>query len=174
MDVNCALGGCIVKVLCCLDGTNIDTLKNAVATMLRADALTIGLIYVTDTGPHAGLERQRERFLRPPGLPPERREQIREAEIASAQDILDEAERAFAGAERLHRTGRPEREIVNAAAAWDADLILICPRSVYGKEPAIGPKSVGHVARFVLDHAPCPVLLARAVIREGFPLPGKP
>ena len=25
----------------------------------------------------------------------------------------------------------------------------------------IGPKSVGHVARFVLDHAPCPVLLAR-------------
>lgn len=163
-----------MKVLCCLDGTNVDTLKKAVAAMLRTDTLAIGLIYVTDTGPQYEMERQRERFLRPRGQPPERREQMRQAEVASAQDILGEGERAFHGAERLHRTGRPEREIVNAAAAWDADMILICPRSVYGKEPAIGPRSVGHVARFVLDHAPCPVLLARAVIREGFPLPGKP
>lgn len=34
----------------------------------------------------------------------------------------------------------------------------------------IGPKSVGHVARFVLDHAPCPVFLARPVTRELFPI----
>ena len=66
------------------------------------------------------------------------------------------------GAEKLQRQGRPEREIVNCAAEWNADLIVICPRSPLSGSPPIGPKSVGHVARFVLDHAPCPVLLVRS------------
>jgi arsenical pump membrane protein len=39
---------------------------------------------------------------------------------------------------------------------------------------AIGPKSVGHVARFVLDHAPCPVLLLRHVRADNFSLPKPP
>lgn len=160
-----------MKVLCCLDGNNVATMKNALSTFLRPDNLVIGLIYVTDTGPHGELERQRERFLRPPGLPPARREQMRQAEEVSAQDILDEGVRTFPGAERMHRTGRPEREIVNAAAAWNADLVLICPRTVYDGGPGIGPRSVGHIARFVLDHAPCPVLLVRPVARGDFPLP---
>jgi nucleotide-binding universal stress UspA family protein len=160
-----------MKVLCCLDGNNVETMKNALSSFVRPDNLAIGLIYVTDTGPHGEMERQRERFLRPPGMPPARREQMRQAENMSAQDILDEGEHAFPGAERIHRTGRPEREIVNTAAAWHADLILICPRTVYDDKPGIGPKSVGHVARFVLDHAPCPVLLVRPVARGEFPLP---
>ncbi|HEY6542505.1 MAG TPA: universal stress protein, partial [Ktedonobacteraceae bacterium] len=74
-------------------------------------------------------------------------------------------------AERLHRTGRPEREIVNAAVEWNADLILICPHSIYGDKPTIGPKSVGHIARFVLDHAPCPVLLVRPRAGNTLSLP---
>jgi nucleotide-binding universal stress UspA family protein len=162
-----------MKVLCCLDGTNLNQLSNALKTMLRADApdpLTIGLLYVTDTGPHGELERQRERFMRPPHMPPGRQEQMRQAEAASAQDILDEGTVAFPGAERIQRTGRPEREIVNCAAEWNADLILICPRTTYDDKPSIGPKSVGHVARFVLDHAPCPVLLVRPLSRGQFPL----
>jgi hypothetical protein len=39
--------------------------------------------------------------------------------------------------------------------------------------PHLGPKSIGHVARFVLDHAPCPVLLVRplsSTARSGPPL----
>jgi nucleotide-binding universal stress UspA family protein len=79
---------------------------------------------------------------------------------------MDNASRYFA------RNRRSEREIVNCAAAWQADVILILPRANYGERPAIGPKSVGHVARFVLDHAPCPVFLARPVAREQFP-PGR-
>src|SRR5271166_522405 len=31
-------------------------------------------------------------------------------------------------------------------------------------------RSVGHVAPFVLDHAPCPVLLVRQLAREPFPI----
>lgn len=162
-----------MRVLCCLDGYNIAQLSNALSTVVQPASLEIGLIYVTDTGPHAEMERmenQRGRFLRQPGMTPARREQVRQAEEATAQDILNEGARAFPGAERIQRAGRPEREIVNLAAEWKADLILICPRTAYDGNPSIGPKSVGHVARFVLDHAPCPVLLVRPVIRGQFPL----
>lgn len=150
-----------MRVLCCLDGTNIEQVSNAVKTMLNPDSLTIGLLYVIDSGPQEELALHRERFLRGPRPPGPRHEQMRKAEVASAQDILDEGLRYLPGAERLQRNGRPEREIVQCAAEWSADLIVICPRSPLISEPASGPKSVGHVARFVLDHAPCPVLLVR-------------
>lgn len=150
-----------MRVLCCLDGTNIEQVRAAVSKMLRPDSLTLGAIYVIDTGPHGELERQRERFLRKPELSPFRREQMRQAEETAAQDILQEGERYFPGAELLQREGKPEREIVQCAAEWAADLIVICPRSPKSPAPPLGPKSVGHVARFVLDHAPCPVLLVR-------------
>ena len=151
-----------MRVLCCLDGTNIEQLSTAVSTMLRSDALMLGAIYVIDSGPHEEIERQRERFLRPPRPPIARREQMRQAEEVSAQDILDEGSRYLSGAEPLKREGRPEREIVQCAAEWRADLVVICSRSPGGGGPSLGPKSVGHVARFVLDHAPCPVLLVRS------------
>jgi nucleotide-binding universal stress UspA family protein len=160
-----------MKVLCCLDGTNIEHISDAVKRMLPANQLTLGLIYVIDSGPHGELERQRERFLRAPSLNPRRNEQMQNAENSAAQDILEEGTRALPGAERMQRIGRPEREIVNYALEWRSDLIVICPRSPVGGSPTLGPKSVGHVARFVLDHAPCPVLLARPITREKPPAP---
>jgi nucleotide-binding universal stress UspA family protein len=93
-----------------------------------------------------------------------------EAEQGSAQEILEEGRRFLMDAETLQREGRPEREIVNAAAEWAADLVLICSRAQYREKHEIGPKSVGHVARFVLDHAPCPVLLVRPMNRDKFPI----
>ena len=150
-----------MKVLCCLDGTNSEQISMAVKNMLPANQLTLGLIYVIDSGPHGELERQRERFLRPAALNPRRSQQMQSAETSAAQDILQEGARYLPGAERIQKTGRPEREIVNFAQEWKADLIVICPRSPRGGGPTMGPKSVGHVARFVLDHAPCPVLLVR-------------
>jgi len=150
-----------MRVLCCLDGTNIEPVHKAVSTMLRADALTIGIVYVIDSGPQGEIERQRERFLRRLELPSHRREQMQQAEITAAQDILEEGERYFPTAEVIRREGRPEREIVNIATQWAADLIVICSRSSHSPGPPLGPKSVGHIARFVLDHAPCPVLLVR-------------
>jgi nucleotide-binding universal stress UspA family protein len=150
-----------MRVLCCLDGTNSEQESKTVTVMLNPASLTIGLLYVIDSGPQGNLERQRERFMRPAHHPRARHDQMRQAETASAQEILDEGLRFLPGAELLQRQGRPEREIVQCAADWNANLIVICPRSPLLSEPLIGPKSVGHVARFVLDHAPCPVLLAR-------------
>lgn len=160
-----------MRILCCLDGTNSERLSKAAALFASAEAPTYGLLYVIDTEPRREIERTRERFLRRPSGPLAPREhQMRQAEQVSAQDILDEGLRYFPGAETLRREGRPEREIVNCAAAWNADVVLILPRANYGERPTIGPKSIGHVARFVLDHAPCPVFLARPLTREQFPI----
>jgi nucleotide-binding universal stress UspA family protein len=136
-----------------------------------AEPPTLAILFVTDSGPRHDIEHLRERFLRHPGPPPLREEEMRQAERSSAKDILNEGLRHFPGAETLQRQGRPEREIVNTAAEWQADLVIICPRAEYGGKPTIGPRSVGHVARFVLDHAPCPVLLVRPLTREKFPIP---
>ena len=56
--------------------------------------------------------------------------------------------------------GRPEQEIIAVAQRLNADLVIICARPRSGPtEP--GPRSLGHVARFVVDHSPVPVLLTR-------------
>ncbi len=55
---------------------------------------------------------------------------------------------------RVERSGRTEREVI--AAAQDADL-LIAARD--GDRTRLGPRSLSPVTRFVVDHAPCAVLL---------------
>ncbi len=47
-----------------------------------------------------------------------------------------------------------EHEVVRAAEGAD---LLICARD--GDQHRLGPHSLGHTTRFVVDHAPCPVLL---------------
>jgi len=161
-----------MRILCCLDGTNAEQISKAVSSFLQGDTSTIGLLYVTDIGPHEDMELRRERSLRPRHSGLLRREQMRQAEHYAAQDILEEGKRYFTRAETLQREGHPEREIVNLAAEWNADVVVICSRSPLRGGPAVGPKSVGHVARFVLDHAPCPVLLIRLPSDSTFPPPG--
>jgi nucleotide-binding universal stress UspA family protein len=159
-----------MRVLCCLDGTNVGQVSKATEMLSTNQPLILGILYVTDTGPRRDIEHTRERFLRRPGPPGPRSHEIQQAEHAAAEDILNEGLRSFPNAETLQSQGRPEREIVNIAAEWQADLVILCPRAEYGGKPTIGPKSVGHVARFVVDHAPCPVLLVRALAREQFPI----
>ena len=68
--------------------------------------------------------------------------------------------------EHLVARGLPEREIVAAAGRLNPEALILCPRPRTGPlEP--GPRSVGHVARFVLDHSPVPVLLQPAASGPG-------
>ncbi|GHO96769.1 hypothetical protein KSF_068170 [Reticulibacter mediterranei] len=158
-----------MRVLCCLDDTNIEQITHALTTLLHNDTQAVGLLYVTDQGPLEEMERLRIRHLRPHELRGPRREQMQQAEQVASQDILNEGQRFIPGSELLSRKGRPEREIVNCAVEWNADLIVICPRTPGGSALPPGPRSVGHVARFVLDHAPCPVLLVRPMTRNQVP-----
>ena len=160
-----------MRVLCCLDGTNSEEVSKAVAELVKPEGLALGLLYVVDSGPHGEMGRKREGLMRSRRPSGPLQDRIQQAETFAVQDILEEGLRYMPGAETLQREGRPEREIVLCASEWRADLIIICPRSPRFGGPVLGPKSVGHVARFVLDHAPCPVLLVRPVITNGFSLP---
>ncbi|MGW4227439.1 universal stress protein [Streptomyces bauhiniae] len=73
----------------------------------------------------------------------------------SATELLDAAaERLGRPCVREERSGRPEREVV--AAAEGAGLLVLARD---GDPSRLGPHSLGPAARFIVDHAPCPVLL---------------
>jgi len=55
---------------------------------------------------------------------------------------------------QLERSGRIEREVV--AVADGADLLILARD---GDRTHLGPRSLSPATRFVVDHAPCPVLL---------------
>jgi nucleotide-binding universal stress UspA family protein len=80
---------------------------------------------------------------------------VADAGAASGAALLEAAaERLGRPCERLERSGRPEREVV--AAAEGADLLVLTRD---GDRSHLGPHSLGPASRFVVDHAPCPVLL---------------
>ena len=54
---------------------------------------------------------------------------------------------------RSERFGRVEHEVV--AAAEGAELLILARDG----EQRLGPRSLGPASRYVVDHAPCPVLL---------------
>jgi nucleotide-binding universal stress UspA family protein len=129
---------------------------DAAEEMAPADA-DIALLYVVDEevsrvvhGAFAGLiGRGGHRDRRDPGV--------------QADAITAEAGRELlaAAAERLARRctsqlrhGRIEREVVEASAG--ADLLVVARD---GDRRRLGPKSLGRASRFVVDHAPCRVLL---------------
>ncbi|MEE1768102.1 universal stress protein [Streptomyces sp. JV185] len=75
--------------------------------------------------------------------------QLEHLAAASADQLLAQA------AQRLGRScARVEREVV--AAAGGADLLVLARD---GDRTHLGPRSLGPASRFIVDHAPCPVLL---------------
>jgi nucleotide-binding universal stress UspA family protein len=88
---------------------------------------------------------------------PDRDPGPRVAQLAadSAAELLDAAAgRLGRPAGRIERRGIPEREVVTAVAG--ADLLIVARD---GDRSRLGPKSLGKATRFVVDHAPCPVLV---------------
>ena len=75
---------------------------------------------------------------------------------------LAETKRALGGTERTVETkvtiGRPASAIVDAARGMSADIIAL---GSHGRG-AVAAALIGSVAAEVVDHAPCPVLVARA------------
>ena len=71
---------------------------------------------------------------------------------AAEQVLTAAAGRLGRPARQLRLRGRPEHQVVQAAR--EADLLVLAREGA-----AAGPKSLGKAARFVVDHAACPVLL---------------
>jgi nucleotide-binding universal stress UspA family protein len=80
---------------------------------------------------------------------------IEHAATSSAAELLTAAaERLGRPARTERRAGRVEREVV--VAAETAELLVLARD---GDRRRLGPKSLAPATRFVVDHAPCPVLL---------------
>jgi len=131
-------------------------------------AIEITLLYVEEAGPRGlaahGLPLRSGPWPVHDGGKVEQR--LAEADHLRAVELLEMWHERFAvalpDAQVTHVVvqGRPEQEIVAAADRLAADLLVLCPRPRTGPtEP--GPRSLGHVARFVVDHSPVPVLLVR-------------
>lgn len=134
-------------------------------TPLRESGEDLLLVHVIDAAPRQGWEQTLHPLHLGPHPRPERDRHMNEAEIRSGETILAEAQAeaqrlGWTAAVRLER-GNPEQVLVQVAQEIGATLLVEFARELPEGHPIIGPPSVGHTARFVLDHAPCPVLLLR-------------
>jgi nucleotide-binding universal stress UspA family protein len=120
--------------------------------LLPADA-EVTLLHVAPSDVEALASHGGARLLgrhppQPPGPP------LREIAEEEAQALLEAARgRLRRPAAIVSRRGKIEREVLEACVG--ADLLVLARDG----EPRLEPKSVGPRTRFVLDHAPCQVLL---------------
>jgi nucleotide-binding universal stress UspA family protein len=152
-----------LRVVLCVDGAAPDELL-AVAVPLLPELVTWVPTHIVDARARRDLG-----FLRGgiTGAGPLSRLQQQAIDAATAEHtraVLDAAEaslrrRALQLEPPQIRVGEPGREICAVAATVGASLVVLFA-SRHGRAFS-GPGSVGHTARFVLDHAPCPVLLVR-------------
>lgn len=123
------------------------------ARMLVAEDAEVTLLHVAPSDLEAvashGGARLLGRHPPPPPGPP-----LRAIAEEEARALLKAArDRLARPAALLARRGRIEREVLEVCV--DADLLVLARDG----EPRLEPKSVGPRTRFVLDHAPCEVLL---------------
>jgi nucleotide-binding universal stress UspA family protein len=158
------------RFLVALAGTEDPALPEQVAQVAGTGgpAVEVTLLHVVETGPRE-LAAYQPAVRRGPWPLPKKdaiEGRLKDADEEAATALLAVWHDRFAAAlptaqiARLVAQGRPEQEIVVAAKRLNADALVLCARPRSGPaEP--GPRSVGHVARFVLDHSPVPVLLIR-------------
>jgi nucleotide-binding universal stress UspA family protein len=136
------------------------------AARVRAPAEEVTLLHVTDAGAVDAAQGAFSALLGRGGAGPGR--QLEAMAEAAATEVLEAAAARLARpARQLHRRGRPEREVV--AAARDAALLILARQGA-----GAGPRSLGKADRFVVDHAPCPVLLVWPGPVPDHPLPPPP
>lgn len=154
-------------LICCCDGEDSETLIRRSLARFGAVA-TLMLVHCIDSGPEHDVHFIQERVFHHHHhhLHEQHTAEMAESLQTRAAAVLEAAVAAaraagFAGdlqTRALH--GRPEREIVHLLAEERADAVALFPRPP-ARQQGSGPHSVGHVARYIVDHAPRDVLLLR-------------
>lgn len=152
-------------IVVCLDlEDGIDPI-HGLAGSFALDGADVTLLHVVDSAERAKLEDSvRPGIVRAPltrvedDLAADEQTMLRETFVEASSVLRG----SHAGDIKLNvGSGRPERVIVSYLAETEAGLCVMARRPDWRQNRDIGPHSVGHVARFVVDHAPCPVLLLR-------------
>jgi nucleotide-binding universal stress UspA family protein len=159
-----------IHYLVAISGAEDPGLVGFVARMLRPDAadLELAVLHVIETEARglAATDPALRHALWPRQVHRVTEQDMDQADEGRASALLaswsDRLRAALPGAAvtTVVRRGRAERAIIAAAEELHPAAIVVCSRAGTGPaEP--GPRSVGHVARFVLDHSPVPVVLVR-------------
>jgi nucleotide-binding universal stress UspA family protein len=125
------------------------------ATALLPGDAEITLLHVASTEPETVARAARRGLLgrHPPPSPAS--QNLQTVSEQAAQELLREAQARLGRPATLEsRRGRIEREVVASAERAD---VLVLARD--GDRERLGPRSLGPSTRFVVDHAPCRVLL---------------
>jgi len=154
-----------MQIVVCLDIEDGFALIEQMARLASLRDASVELLHVIDVAERDELEGA----LRPGLVRPRVAEASADAlrsERSALHDVYRQAEELLVkrGAAKVTLSigqGRPERAIVARLQNLNANLCVLARRSDRLESPDVGPKSVGHVARFALDHAPCAVLLLR-------------
>ncbi|WP_375484812.1 universal stress protein [uncultured Mycobacterium sp.] len=78
--------------------------------------------------------------------------QVEDLAATAARELLDQAAARLARpCQQVQRRGRVEAEVITAATG--AELLVLA------RDAGPGPRSLAPASRYVVDHAPCPVLL---------------
>ena len=136
------------------------------AALARAPADEVTLLHVTDAGAVDAAQGAFTALLGRGGKGPGAQLEAT-TEAAVTEVLAAAAARLGRPARRQRLRGRPEREVVQAARG--AALLVLARQ---GAET--GPRSLGKAARFVVNHASCPVLLVWPGPAPDQPLPPPP
>jgi nucleotide-binding universal stress UspA family protein len=159
----------MLKAVICLSGLDTEEFLGLVLSRLLPQQTELELLYVVDTRPAEELGYTRRPHLFSAGTHGGRQHRMEEADLEVAQQVLEES-RQFCvqsgwqqeAVRREVRRGRPEREIVVYADEIRADLIVIGVRYKGGPVATTrGPASIGPVARYVIDHSACDLLVIK-------------
>jgi len=152
-------------IVVCLDlEDGVDPIKGLIDST-PPDGAEVTLLHVIDTTERAKLEDSvRSGIVRASLRDVE--ETLEADERAMLRETYEQAVSMLQGRHtanvRLNvGSGRPERVIVSYLIEVNAGLCVLGRRPDWKRNREVGPRSVGKVARFVIDHAPCPVMMLR-------------
>jgi nucleotide-binding universal stress UspA family protein len=152
----CQLGGSVLTAALCFDGVDDEALVDAASELLRGFVRLESWCGYGDAAERF-IEDVAERHHAPhPHHPHDQRTiDAEQAEAIADHGVALLQRAAFSGAARTFAGRDPGHAIAEAS---DTETVLILGA---GHRSGIGPKSVGHVARFIVDHARGPVLILR-------------
>jgi nucleotide-binding universal stress UspA family protein len=149
-----------MRVLLLVDGQHTEELLASLAKLVRLNDSELLLVYALGPEARASLDM----FTHRPGyqdISPGRSQEASQAEQERARAALADAERLAtplaAAIDSIQKVGEAARAVCDAAAALQADLVALRARG--RDQPPGGPFALGPTARYIADHAQCPVLL---------------